>query len=52
MARVGKRRCAYIFYGKTKLPFGRFKLISENNIKVDVGEIRLKGVDLIYLTRD
>jgi predicted nucleic acid-binding Zn finger protein len=37
---VGKEeKCIHIFGGETKLPLGRYRLISEDNIKVDLGVI-------------
>jgi hypothetical protein len=47
----GKRRCIHIFGGKTKLLLSIFKLISEDTIKVDVGEIRLESVEWIFLAQ-
>jgi len=43
----GEERCIHIFGGKTELPFGILKLMSEDDIKVDGGEIRLGSVELI-----
>jgi hypothetical protein len=55
VARIGERRGVYrIFMGKPegKRPFGRNGRRWENNIKIDLKEVRCGGMDWIALAQD
>jgi hypothetical protein len=50
---MGKKKAAYrLLVGKLedKIPLGRPRCRWEDNIKVDLKEIRFESMDLIYLT--
>jgi len=50
----GMRNAYYILVGKPggKRPFGRPRRTWEDNIRMDVGQIRWEGVEWLYLAQD